>query len=59
MKNIMNSVAVFEDIWMNTQEDFDDDRIEVRGFGASRNRNEVEESNILLNPDLSSMEWRG
>lgn len=52
-----------EDIWMNTQvapDDFDrHERIDPNGPGSPTNWEEIEEANVLLNPDIDSMEGRG
>ena len=60
MTNRGNGSGVVEDIWMNTQVGIDDfDRIEHNGPNSPANWEEVEEANILLNPDPFSMEGRG
>jgi hypothetical protein len=48
-----SSVDVVEDIWLNTlagEDDIDSSTPDWR---------EIEEANILLNPDVTSMEGRG
>ena len=58
-----SSSDMIEDIWMNTQVALDDidnhDRIDPNGPDSPVNWEEVEETNVLLNPDSSSMEGRG
>ncbi len=60
MANRRNSGGVVEDIWMNTQVGLDDldgfDRDDRKGYS---DWNEVEEANVLINPDVYSMEDRG
>jgi hypothetical protein len=52
--------GVVEDIWMNTQADADDfGYIDSTGPDAPASWDEIEEENILLNPDVASMEGRG
>ncbi len=59
MKNRDRS-GVVEDIWMNTHADVDDfDPTESTGHDGPASWREIEEENILLNPDLVSMESRG
>ena len=63
MTNKKSSSGVVEDIWMNTQVGLDDldrhDRIDPNGPDYPANWEEVEEANVLLNPDIDSMEGRG
>jgi hypothetical protein len=59
MKNRRNS-GVVEDIWINTQVGPDDmEPVDGTGPDAPASWNEIEEENILLNPDAFSMEDRG
>lgn len=60
MANRRNGNGVVEDIWMNTQVDADDfGEIDSTGPDEPANWDEVEEANVLLNPDVASMEGRG
>ena len=51
---------MIEDIWMNTQVALDDinshDHIDPNGPDSPTNWEEVEEANILLNPDAAVMD---
>ena len=59
MKRPQN-IGVVEDIWMNTQEGFDDaDLSAPSGSGAPVGWDEIEEATTILNPDADSMDWRG
>ncbi len=59
MKDRANS-GVVEDIWMNTQASPDDfGRIVPTDGDSPPSQQEIEEENILLNPDVASMEGRG
>lgn len=52
--------GVVEDIWMNTQADADDFYgVEPAGPDGPASWREIEEENILINPDAASMEGRG
>jgi hypothetical protein len=60
MANKRSSGGIVEDIWMNTQASPDDfGALAPTGPGAPASWNEVEEANVLLNPDAASMEGRG
>lgn len=52
------SRGVFEDIWMNTQTGVDE--LDPANSGdPEENWEEIEEENIILNPDIDSLDWRG
>ncbi len=60
MTNRKNSGGVVEDIWMNTRADADDfGVITPTGPDSPASWQEVEEANLLLNPDAADMEGRG
>ncbi len=60
MANRKNRGGVVEDIWMNTQVDAEDlGVITPTGPNDPASWDEVEEANVLINPDVSSMEGRG
>ncbi len=55
MKNRRSGVV--EDIWMNTQADPEDyDPTDHEDHGHSDEWDEIEEDNILLNPDMATMD---
>lgn len=60
MTNRRNISGIVEDIRTNTQVGLDDldrlGRMDSNGSGIPSNWNEVEESNILLNPDAADMD---
>ncbi|MDR2890885.1 MAG: hypothetical protein LBV18_04700 [Alistipes sp.] len=58
MKNVMGGVA--EDTLMNTMVDADDfGRIDPTGPNEPASWDEIEEENVMLNPDAESFEGRG
>jgi hypothetical protein len=60
MTNKRTSGEVIEDIWTNTQATPDYfGAIASTGSGKVASWDEVEEANVLLNPDVASMEGRG
>ena len=55
MKNRRSGVV--EDIWMNTQVESDDyEPAEHEGHDDSNGWDEIEEDNIMLNPDAATMD---
>jgi hypothetical protein len=58
MANRSSHNDVFEDIWMNTQVDVLD-RPDTAYPDSQEDWEQIEEDNILLNPDAESMDWRG
>jgi hypothetical protein len=61
MRNL--SYIVVEDIWMNTMAGTDvadkkEPAVPTDPYGTPT-WNEVEEANIVLNPDVDSQDWRG